>query len=610
MHHLKPHEPLGFRSANFHIGVLLLACRAKPWRGNAPVDVAAYFAFPVFLGHFPTKKRSQDGFIYRKRGNQERLVRMDEWTLLFAIIPGLVIFFYGIENFSKEVQKIAGSKFRSLLEKLTSSPLRGAFLGAFVTSIIQSSTATTVIAVGLVNAGVLTFAQSLGVVFGANVGTTMTAQLVAFQLTVFAPFFILFGFLLTIIGGKYRFLGKSVFYFGLVFFSLTLISNAIAPIKSDPEIIAMFAQFSDVFVAMAAGFLFTAIVQSSSVTTGIVVLLVGDGLLTLPQAIPIIMGSNIGTSVKAILASRGMDLYAKRTSMAHFLFNLLGVLIFLPFLGGFTEFVVSLGGAPVQQIANAHTVFNVLCAAIFLILIKPFAYAVEHAVPGKEREIIFKPMYLVEKLPESNAECLGLIRKELGHSLLVTGEIFDESIALLAEGKPDRLQKISKLEALEDYLDEKIEGAIVELSGRGLTEKGEKLAIILLRISNAIEQLGDIGARIGNSGSELSGKGLALSPDVVEDIKKIHGKFRESLQIAANDLPIADGERARMKHNDNELRALVNWGYYRTHLKRICPEKPTLDSGFVEAISGLESANAKLREIRKLSEICEKEIMV
>ncbi len=326
---------------------------------------------------------------------------MIDLSLLFTIIPGLILFLYGIENFSREIMKIAGERFRTILGKVTANRFSGAFLGALVTATVQSSTATTVIAVGLVDAGMITFAQSIGVIIGANIGTTLTAQLVAFKLTSIAPFFILLGFLLSLFGRQYRFLGKPIFYFGLVFFSLDLISHAIEPLKSDPEIISLFAQLSNVFVAIVAGMIFTVFVQSSSVTTGIVVLLVGSGLLSLEQGIPLVMGANIGTTLTSFLAALKLGLHAKRAAFAHFLFNFGGVLIFIPFLYPFSDFILSFGGEPAQQMANAHLAFNLLAAAIFLILLKPFSKVIDHFVPGKEEEIIlFRPKYLGSVLTE------------------------------------------------------------------------------------------------------------------------------------------------------------------------------------------------------------------
>ena len=308
---------------------------------------------------------------------------MVSWELIFAIIPGIILFLYGIEQFSREVQLAAGDYFRNLIQRLTKTPVRGTAAGALVTAVVQSSTATTIITVGLVNAGIISFTASLGIIFGANLGTTLTSQLIALNLTAFAPVFILAGFVIGIIPGRYRIFGRPVFYFGLVFFSLTLISGVMEPYRSDPQLIALMGMMDTVFLQIAFGFLITNIFQSSSVTTGLVVVMSQNGLITPSVAIPILLGANLGTPTTSLLVAMRMNTSAKRAATAHFLFNFLGVLLFLPFLSLFTNLIISLGGDAGQQVANAHLIFNLTCCIVFLILIGPFGRLVMRVVPGQ-----------------------------------------------------------------------------------------------------------------------------------------------------------------------------------------------------------------------------------
>lgn len=527
---------------------------------------------------------------------------MIDLSLVLTIVPGLILFLYGIEHFSREILRIAGERFRSMLSRVTSNRLSGALLGALVTATVQSSTATTVIVVGLVDAGIITFAQSVGVIIGANIGTTLTAQLVAFKLTSIAPFFILFGFLLSLFGRQYRFLGRPVFYFGLVFFSLDLISHAIEPLKTDPEIISFMAQFSNVFLAILAGILFTVVVQSSSVTTGIVVLLVGGGLLSLEQGIPLVMGANIGTTLTSFLAAIKLDLHAKRAAFAHFLFNFGGVLLFIPFLYPFSDLIISLGGEPAQQMANAHLIFNLMVAAVFLVLLKPFSEMVVRLVPGKDDEILFRPKYLNGALPQSNDEACELIGKELSHSLKVTKRMFDYSIEVLISEKGNALHKAEKLEALNDYLDDAIGAAILELSKRRLTKRMAKRVVLLVRMSNATEQLGDLAKSLAIESNNIRELNLQLSNRSVSNIKAVHERFSENLSIIAGDAPyLGTKERQTIRKNDRLLRDMITSGY-RDHLNRLHSQKAYAGAAFVEVVSVIESSNAKLREIRKLAE--------
>ncbi len=531
---------------------------------------------------------------------------MFTWEPWFAIVPGLILFLYGIENFSREIQRVAGERFRSALVKLTKNPVGGATLGAIVTAIIQSSTATTVIAVGLVNAGTISFAQSLGIMFGANVGTTITAQLIAFKLTGFAPFFILLGFLLSVAGGKYRFLGKPIFYFGLVFFSLALISDAVEPISDDPDVLALFSQFSNVFLAILVGIIAVIVLQSSSVVTGIVVLLAASGLIGLGQSIPIILGANIGTTATSLLAASRMDLYAKRASAAHLLFNVGGVLLFLPFLGPFADIVAGFGGTAAQQVANAHLIFNLTTAVIFLVALKPFKTIIEKMVPGEEKEILFHTKYLDDRIPKNNRKAFELIEKEIINLLDITLTLYEESSELLKTGKAQKLQRVAKLEALNDFIDDRIERGLLEISKRKLAAKEAERTVLLVRISNTIEQLGDGGEKLGYLSVDMGEAGLSFSSEAVVELEQMYEKFRDNMLIARESIPKISAKNVElMRKNDNAFRALTNSGY-KKHLERLYSQKAYAGSSFVEAVSILEDANSHLREIRKLSELYSK----
>ncbi|MBD3387839.1 MAG: Na/Pi cotransporter family protein [Candidatus Altiarchaeales archaeon] len=525
---------------------------------------------------------------------------LTNWELIFAIFPGLVLFLYGIEHFSAEIQRVAGERFREALGRLTSNRLKGAFLGCIVTALIQSSTATTVIVVGLVNAGTLSFVQSLGIIFGANVGTTITAQLVAFKLTSFAPIFIVLGFLLGLVGGRYQFLGKPIFYFGLVFFSLNLISDGIIPLKNDPSVNSLFASLSSIPIAIIVGFVFTTLVQSSSVTSGIIVVLSEAGLIGLDQGIPLLLGAAIGTTTTALIASSKMSLHAKRAAYANLLFNVVGVILLLPFLVPFTSFIAGFGGSPGQQIANALTVFRSIFAVFFLFVLKPFKNLVEKIVPGEEEEILFQTRYLPDRLPDDNGEAFKLVEKELGYLLEIVDKLYDDSILMLKSQKITGFQRIVKMEALADFLDEKIEKKILEISHRKLGTEDARHMILLVRISNALEQLGDKGKDISSTIKNMWDSGTYLSSESRDELGTVYDRFNDNIAVLRRTFPsISKSESDSMVKNDEGLMELINT-YYESHLKRLADK--TDDSMFVEILSLIEAANSKTRDIRKLSE--------
>ncbi|MDX1733608.1 MAG: Na/Pi symporter [Halioglobus sp.] len=302
---------------------------------------------------------------------------MEHLHILMAGLTAIILFIFGLENFSREIEQLSGERFRRSLSRVTRIPLVGVLIGALVTAVIQSSSATSVIAISLVNAGVLSFKNSVGIIFGSNVGTTVTAQLVAFKLTAFAPVLIILGFAMSLLRSRISIFGKSIFYFGFVFFSLNLISTSLQPLQNEPELVRYLVQPQSPLLAILVGCLFTAVVQSSSVTTGLAIIFAQQGLLSLENAVPVIMGANIGTTATALMAMFNMDLAAKKTAFSHFLFNIGGVLIFLPLYLAFGDRLNAIDTDPAIALANIHLVFNLGTSLIFIALVGPFTRLVE-----------------------------------------------------------------------------------------------------------------------------------------------------------------------------------------------------------------------------------------
>ncbi|TGD70986.1 Na/Pi cotransporter family protein [Mangrovimicrobium sediminis] len=302
---------------------------------------------------------------------------MESIHVIMAGMTAIILFVFGLENFSAEIQRISGERFRKFLARATRVPLVGVLIGAVVTAVIQSSSATSVIAIGLVNAGVLSFRNSVGIIFGSNVGTTVTAQLVAFKLTAFAPVLIIIGFVLSLLRWRVSIFGKSIFYFGFVFFSLNLISSALAPLQQEPAFVNYLLQPQNPLLAVLVGCLFTALVQSSSVTTGLAIIFAQQGLLSLENAVPLIMGANIGTTATAMLAMINMDLAAKKTALSHLLFNVGGVVLFFPLLLLFGDHLAEVDMAPAVALANIHLIFNLVTSVLFIAFINPFTRLIE-----------------------------------------------------------------------------------------------------------------------------------------------------------------------------------------------------------------------------------------
>jgi phosphate:Na+ symporter len=338
--------------------------------------------------------------------------------ILHTIIAGItavILFVFGLENFSREIESISGERFRKFLGEATRLPVVGLIIGAMVTALIQSSSATSVITISLVNAGVLSFKSSMGIIFGTNVGTTVTAQLVAFKLTAYAPVIIIAGFALSMMRSRWSIFGKSVFYFGFVFFSLNLISAALTPLQENETVIGLLTEPQPILLAILFGAGFTALVQSSSVTTGLAIIFTQQGILGLENAIPLIMGANIGTTVTALIAVLNMDVAAKKTALCHMFFNVGGVILFLPLVVLFGDQISQLDADPALVLANVHLIFNVVTSLVFLILINQMSKLIDRILGEGEMDFerIPLPVYEAERSFEEMTQNLNQDLRQL-----------------------------------------------------------------------------------------------------------------------------------------------------------------------------------------------------
>ena len=302
---------------------------------------------------------------------------MSNLRILFAAISAIVLFLYGLEAFSREIQAIGGETLRKWLGRLTESRWRAVALGAVATAIIQSSSAVTALTVALVDAGTMTLRSSLGVLLGANIGTTSTAWLVSLKLTGIGPFFIVLGTVLSAIPTRFKVLGKATFYFGFIFFSLDLVSFTLKPLAQSPLFAEVLSRSSTPLMGVLAGMVVTGIVQSSSITTGICILLVQQTILPATAAIPIVIGANIGTTVTALVASIKMQKTARQVALANLCFNTFGVVLFFPFLRWFAAKVVAFAGEPGMAVAWAQLIFNLVMTLAVLILLSIFQRRLE-----------------------------------------------------------------------------------------------------------------------------------------------------------------------------------------------------------------------------------------
>ena len=423
-----------------------------------------------------------------------------------GLLGGMGMFLYGMEMMSDGMKMTAGNSMRMILEKLTSNKFLSVFVGAFVTMVIQSSSATTVMLVSFVNSGLLNFTQALGVILGSNIGSTVTAQIVAFKVTDYALILIAAGSLMSLFSKKetVKNLGYVILGFGLLFYGMKVMSDTMKPLRSDPTFNTILTSFENPFLGILAGAIFTALVQSSSATTGIVITLASGGSITLEAGIPLIFGANIGTCVTALLAGLNASRDAKRVAIGHVTFNVLGVLLFCFWIPTFSEMVAQTSSNIPRQIANAHTFFNIFASIIFIPFTGYIAKTIIRYFPDKtEQRDIEKPavLHLDEKLlnqPEAainsaQAEIsgvVGLMERVVG--TLVRPFFNDQeqsdienSELDLKTGLNQRLDKIT-------FLNEKITDYLLITSRGDLNSDQSKEVFSLVSTVNYLESMNNI----------------------------------------------------------------------------------------------------------------------
>ncbi|WP_100655615.1 Na/Pi cotransporter family protein [Alteromonas flava] len=491
---------------------------------------------------------------------------MEYLHLVIAGLTGIILFVFGLENFSREIEHISGERFRHALSNATRYPVVGVLIGAVVTMFIQSSSATSVISIGLVNAGVLSFKNSVGIIFGSNIGTTVTAQLVAFKLTHFAPFFIVLGFLLSILRNRASLFGKAVFYFGFVFFSLNLISTTLEPLQHNPTLIAFLTEPQNPIYAILIGCVFTALVQSSSVTTGLAIIFTQQGMIGLENAVPLILGANIGTTATALIAVFNMDISAKKAALSHFLFNVGGVILFLPLLFIYGHKLAQFDENPALALANIHLVFNLTASIIFTLFIGPFTRFVDYVLGEGDMDFerINLPKVTAEDTFETVKQKLDTSTEYLFNFLQENYNAVTLSIETNYRGLFDAAEKrISYVDFLKTQYQYFFASAITLINQK--TESRALLKLInqfdyLFQIHDSIKDLFETKRFINDSYIELKSDLLiltrGLSIQTLEYFAEIETEMHDKA-IGSDQLVLKEKAKAMQQEINDANRALL-----------------------------------------------------
>ena len=532
---------------------------------------------------------------------------MSSFEIVTGIFGGLGLFLYGMKLMSDGLENVAGEKLKGILEKITSNKVIGVLVGTIVTAIIQSSSATTVMVVSFVNAGLMTLTQATGVILGSNIGTTITAQMVSFNLEVIAPIFIGVGAIVMMSAKKKRI--KDLAYitlgFGILFMGMGLMSSSLKPISN----LQIFNDFISVigknhFLGVLVGLTMTAILQSSSATTGILVALANSGNIDMNVAFPIILGCNIGTCVTAILAGLTANRTAKKAALLHLLFNIFGTVLFLPFSDKVVTFVNYLTPDNVaRQVANAHTIFNVVITIFILPISKYFVMLVNHILPDDEGKESCGAIYLDKKLLETPIVASGQVIKETIRMANKAKNNLELAMEVFLNWNEEKMKKVYANESIINTLERDITEYLIELSQHNLPEENAKLVSQAYHTINDIERIGDHAENIVELAIQKYENNITLSYDGYKEVRQLFEVTLRSITIAIESFKSNEISDDEVEKVEEEIDSLEKQ-FRENNINRLSAKTCLADAGimFFDLLSNLERIGDHANNIATVKE--------
>lgn len=513
-------------------------------------------------------------------------------TDVLSLFGGLALFLYGMQMMSNGLEAAAGNKMKSILEKLTSNRIKGVLVGAVITAVIQSSSATTVMVVGFVNSGLMTLQQAVWIIMGANIGTTITGQLIALDIGAIAPLFAIIGVgaIMFSKNEKVHHISSIIAGLGILFIGMDMMGAAMEPLQESEAFINLMTQFSNPLLGILVGAVFTAIIQSSSASVGILQALAATGMIPLSSAVYVLFGQNIGTCITAVLASIGTKVNARRTTVIHLMFNIIGTAIFtvICMVTPYVSLVESITpGDPVAQIANAHTIFNIVTTLILLPFGTYMARAAVRILPDSKKEDDedlrlkyirpFDSSYAVG----NSAIAVAQVKDEVNRMLdMVSKNIGDAFDTLIKYDEKSR-QKVEEREEYIDYLNKGISEYIVSLmSGEMNADDSRKINGYYAIISN-LERIGDHATNIAEYADDMKKWDLQFSDNVLEELEEMKKQCIASLENVKNVDPADTGRVLSQAEVLEQKTDDMRDKYFKKQMQRLKKGKCKPQSGIV-----------------------------
>jgi phosphate:Na+ symporter len=493
------------------------------------------------------------------------------------LLGGLALFLFGIDQLTDSLKAVAGDRMRAILARLTSTRFTGALTGAFVTAVIQSSSVTTVLVVGFTTAGLMSFSQSIGVIMGANIGTTITAQIVAFKVTKAALGMIAVGFAFLFFAKRHaiRSYGGIVMGLGLVFFGMSVMSEAMEPLRSHQPFLDLMIRMENPLIGILVAAAFTALIQSSSATTAIVIVMAGQGFISITAGIALAFGANVGTCVTALLAAIGKPREAIRAATTHILFNIAGVLLWISFVDQLAQFVTMISPARPElsgmqriaaetprQIANAHTIFNIANTLVFIWFTTLIARFVEWLIPDRplDKDAVIRPKFLDDDLLTTPALALDHVRLEIEHMGEQVLDMLGRIMPAILHGNSVVLDEINAIDERVDLLHAEIVTYLGQISGLELTKKQQKEFLRLMDAVNDLENIGDvIETNLIELGHSRIEKKVSISVPTQEVLNGFHKVVTRAVETAIRAVSENNlGEALSVADMKKEIKAIAN----------------------------------------------------
>lgn len=515
------------------------------------------------------------------------------YSLVFGLIGGMGLFLYGIKIMSTGMQRAAGDRLRQILEILTSNPYIATVTGIIVTLLVQSSSTTSVMVVGFINAGLMNLSQAVGTMLGANIGTTITSQIISFDIDIIIYPVLGLGSFLYLFTKKrlYRNIGQSILGFGILFLGLSTMSNAMNPLREYQPFLDLLASFGrNPILGVIVGALFTAIIQSSSATAGIVIALTLQGIIDTPSSITIVLGANIGTCITAALASIGTNITAKRAVVAITLVKTFGVVLALIFFQPFITLVSYTGSTVTRQVANAHTLFNIFNVVIFYPVLQPFLKLITRLVPGEEKVVESGTKYLNQHLLKSTSVAIGAARQELLRMAQLSREMVQDSVNIFVHHEQSLIDHALQKEDLIDRLEKDIITYLAEIAQGSMSKEQSHAVTSLMHAANDLERIGDHGYSIIQLAEHKIEDDLLLSDSAKAELEDFYMKVDSMLQKAIVAFELGDVNLAKEVTSQCIDIAKLENSVRNKHIERLNQKrcKPQTGVVYLDIINSLE----------------------